>query len=132
MLYYATGMGLEGGKTASFSAEVIEEFSKRYGTRVQGWWLDNNVGRKDCQKLLADACPAVSGALPATSDPVTVVPDPERMPAGIVSQHAHNNLDIAWHQGRLFFAFRTGPTHFADEGIVLYVVSTTDQQSWVL
>jgi len=58
MLYYATGMGLEGGKTASFTAEVIEEFSKRYGAKVKGWWLDNNVGKKDLQKLLADACRA--------------------------------------------------------------------------
>jgi hypothetical protein len=74
----------------------------------------------------------VSGALPAQSEAVTVVPDAAAMPAGVASQLAHNNLDIAWHGGRLFFAFRTAPSHFAHEEVMLYVVSTTDQQKWVL
>lgn len=52
------------------------------------------------------------------------------MPRAVVSQTAHNNLDIVWHDGRLFFAFRTAPSHFASELVTLYVVSTTDQQAW--
>jgi hypothetical protein len=74
----------------------------------------------------------VTGALPALSEAVTVVPDAASMPAGVVSQLSHNNLDIAWHDGRLFFAFRTGPSHFASDQVMLYVVSTTDQQHWLL
>jgi hypothetical protein len=58
MLYYATGMGIDGGEGGKFSAKVIEEFSKRYGSKVKGWWLDNNVGNEELQKLLADACRA--------------------------------------------------------------------------
>lgn len=82
--------------------------------------------------LLGDACPAVTGALPTVSEALTVVPDAAAMPAGVVSQKAHNNLDIIWHGGRLFFAFRTAPSHFASEDVVLYVVSTTDQREWLL
>jgi len=70
MLYYATGMGVDGGKGGEFSAKVIEEFSKRYGTKVKGWWLDNNVGDERLQKLLADACRAGnSDSLVAFSPP---------------------------------------------------------------
>ncbi len=52
------------------------------------------------------------------------------MPAEVVSQTSHNNLDIAWHAGRLFFAFRTGRLHFAGPEVVMYLVSTTDQKRW--
>jgi hypothetical protein len=65
--------------------------------------------------------------------PVTVAPS-AAMPAEVVSQVAHNNLDLAWHDagdgGRLFFAFRTGPTHFASSEVVMYVVSSADLASW--
>lgn len=77
-------------------------------------------------------CPPVSGATPELGDHVVVVPDAESMPAGVVSQTSHNNLDIIWHRGRLYFAFRTAPSHFASEDVVLYVVSTADQKEWVL
>jgi len=83
-----------------------------------------------CDRL-GDACDT-GGAAPSFSDAITVVPDAAAMPAGVVSQTAHNNLDIVWHRGRLFFAFRTAASHFADDQVVMYVVSTTDQQSWQL
>lgn len=79
----------------------------------------------------ASVCDVLDCNALASSEAVTVVPS-AAMPAGVVSQHSHNNLDIAWHAGRLFFAFRTAPTHFASEEVVLYVVSTTDLQTWVL
>lgn len=57
MLYYATGMGVEPvPDNGLFTAKVIEEWSKRYGGKVSGWWLDNNVGNRDLQKAIADAC----------------------------------------------------------------------------
>ena len=56
MLYFATGMGVPPvPDTAKKSAAVIEEWSKRYGKKVSGWWFDNNVGNQELQKLLADA-----------------------------------------------------------------------------
>jgi hypothetical protein len=90
-----------------------------------------SVSADDLCALLPDACPKLTG-LPAMSEAVTVVPDAASMPDGVVSQKSHNNLDIVWHRGRLFFAFRTGPSHFADDEVVMYVVSTTDQQTWTL
>jgi hypothetical protein len=82
------------------------------------------------------ACPALGGACerlaeagPAIGEATPIVPS-TMMPDGVVSQVSHNNLDIVWHRGRLFFAFRTAPTHFAGESTVLYVVSTVDQEHW--
>jgi hypothetical protein len=64
----------------------------------------------------------------------TVVAPSAAMPEGVVSQVAHNNLDIAWHDagdgGRLYFAFRTAATHFAGPEAVMYVVSTADLMTW--
>jgi hypothetical protein len=78
-----------------------------------------------------DACgcaePPCDG--PALTDPVVVAPSPS-LPPEVVSQTSHNNLDIAFHEGRLFFAFRTAPNHFASEKTALYVVSTADQKTW--
>ena len=56
MLYYSTGMCVDKPKTAQNTAAVITEWSKRYGKKVKGWWLDNNCGDKELQKLIADAC----------------------------------------------------------------------------
>lgn len=67
------------------------------------------------------------------AEPVTVAPS-DAMPPEVVSQLAHNNLDVAWHDdgegGRLFFAFRTGPFHFASPDVVMYVVSSADLKTW--
>lgn len=84
--------------------------------------------------LVAVGCTAPSpdtgsSALPVVRDVSVVVPA-ENMPAEIRSQPAHNNLDIIEHQGRLFLAFRTAPSHFASPETVLYVISTEDEQSW--
>jgi len=43
---------------------------------------------------------------------------------------ANNNLDIVRHEGRLFLAFRSAPTHFASDEVVMYVVSSSDEESW--
>ncbi len=66
---------------------------------------------------------------PAVGEPEVVVPS-ARMPAEVVSQDAHNNLDIVRHDGRLYFAFRTAPSHFASSLTTLYVVSTEDEVEW--
>ncbi len=79
---------------------------------------------------LPGLCGAEKGAAPSLADAVTVVPDATRMPAAVVSQKSHNNLDIIWHDGRLYFAFRTAPSHFASWETVMYVVSTADLKTW--
>lgn len=78
---------------------------------------------------LGAACDAPDGAAPALGG-VTVVVPADTMPPQVESQVSHNNLDIVWHGDRLFFAFRTGPSHFASEDVVMYVVSTQDQETW--
>ena len=78
---------------------------------------------------LGAACAASPGAVPAITDPVIVAPS-AALPREVESQLAHNNLDIAWHRGRLFFAFRTAPYHFASRDTRLYVVSTADHEHW--
>ena len=83
--------------------------------------------------LMTLACTG-DGADSATASPtirdVSVVVPGDGLPAEISPQDANNNLDIVMHDGRLFLAFRTAPSHFASDQTVLYVVSTTDEQSW--
>ncbi len=84
-------------------------------------------------KTLCDAMPSLCGgdtvAEPAFGDVVQVVPS-AAMPADVESLDAHNNLDVEWHADRLWFAFRTGPSHFASEDVVMYIVSSADLVSW--
>lgn len=46
---------------------------------------------------------------------------------GVTTQLSNNNLDVVRHDGRLFLAFRTGPSHFASGDVELYVVSSGDE-----
>lgn len=61
--------------------------------------------------------------------PVVVAPS-DSLPPRFRSQTAHNNLDVVWHDDRLFAAIRTGPNHFASPDTVMYVVSTRDLSGW--
>lgn len=78
---------------------------------------------------LGDVCEAPRGATPMISEPTIVAPS-GTLPAEVESQLAHNNLDVVWFRGRLFFAFRTAPYHFASPEVMLYVVSTADHLTW--
>jgi len=60
-----------------------------------------------------------------SSTPVPVVPSPA-LPSGLGLQPTNNNLSIALHEGRLFLAFRTAPTHFASTEAKLLVLSSPD------
>ena len=55
MLYFPTGMGVKPPESYKSAAAVIGELSKRYGKKVSGWWLDNNTGIAEAQKLIAEA-----------------------------------------------------------------------------
>jgi hypothetical protein len=84
--------------------------------------------RAPCPALGA-VCDPPAGPRPAISAPVTIAPS-DRLPPQVISQTSHNNLDVIWFRGRLFFAFRTAPYHFASDQVVMYVVSTDDNEHW--
>lgn len=79
--------------------------------------------------LAPHACGKGPSTAPEVSEAVQVAPS-ELLPPQVQSMEAHNNLDIIWHDGRLFFAFRTAPSHFASPETRIYVVSSTDMKSW--
>ena len=66
---------------------------------------------------------------PWIGEEVWVVPS-DGLPAEVELQDAANNLDVVEHDGRVFFAFRAAPSHFASPETVLYVVSSADQTTW--
>lgn len=61
-----------------------------------------------------------------TSPPRFVVPGPN-LPAEIRVFASNNNVEILFHDGRLFLAWRSAPTHFAGTETRLYVVSSADE-----
>ena len=71
----------------------------------------------------------VGTLVPDVLDFRQIVPS-DGLPPEVEPMDANNNLDIAWHEGRLFLAFRTAPDHFASSDPRLYVVSTSDEQTW--
>ncbi|MEZ4317850.1 MAG: hypothetical protein R3F61_10110 [Myxococcota bacterium] len=77
--------------------------------------------------LLAACAPAP--LVPVLGDPVQLVPGPG-LPSEIVPQNANNNLDVVEHDGRVFLAFRSAPTHFADAEVDLWVMSSEDLVEW--
>lgn len=80
------------------------------------------------------ACDALGVCFEATTRPAhseaQVVAPSSVLPPEVVSQTAHNNLDVVLHEGRLFLALRTAPSHFASPDTHLYVVSTVDHATW--
>ena len=84
--------------------------------------------RAPCPSLGA-VCDVQVASIPSVSAPTVVAPS-AMMPPEVVSQVSHNNLDVVWFRGRMFFAFRTAPYHFASPKVVMYVVSTEDHEHW--
>lgn len=68
---------------------------------------------------------ASGGPAVKVSPPRWVVPA-ENLPPEVVTQAGNNNVSIAYHEGRLFLAWRTAPNHFASSATKLYVVSSDD------
>ncbi len=66
---------------------------------------------------------------PTLTDLRQVVPG-DGLPSEITPQDSNNNLDIVRHDGRLWLAFRTAPSHFASSETELFVVSTEDEETW--
>lgn len=54
-----------------------------------------------------------------------VIPSPD-LPSAVTTDVSNNNLDVALFQGQLYVAFRTAPTHFASDQVLLHVVRAAD------
>jgi hypothetical protein len=57
--------------------------------------------------------------------PRPIVPGPG-LPDGLTVGRSNNNLDVAWHDGRLWLAWRTAPSHFASADAAVHVVVSDD------
>lgn len=65
------------------------------------------------------------------SPPRWVVPSPG-LPPEVTLQPSNNNLDLELFEDRMFFVWRTGPTHWASPEVELHVVSSEDEGlTWV-
>ena len=64
--------------------------------------------------------------------PYTRIVPSEGLPDSLELNNANNNLDVAMHDGRVYLAFRTAKTHFADKDAVVYVLSSANETSWSL
>jgi hypothetical protein len=45
-------------------------------------------------------------------------------------QTANNNLDVTRHEGRVYLAWRSAPSHFASADVTLHVASSEDELTW--
>jgi hypothetical protein len=61
----------------------------------------------------------------SVSEPRWVVPS-DGLPDDLGLMASNNNVDIMFHEERLFMGFRTGPNHFASEETQMMVVSSLD------
>jgi hypothetical protein len=69
---------------------------------------------------------------PVISAPTFIVPSPS-LPPGVKPMASNNNCAICFHEGRLFFAFRTAEIHFASMNTHMYVLSSVDRgTTWEL
>jgi hypothetical protein len=66
------------------------------------------------------------------TDPWTKLVPSAGLPPELNIQDGNNNLDVAAFGGRYYFAFRTGPSHFASPKVHIYVLSSADRQHWQL
>jgi hypothetical protein len=58
-----------------------------------------------------------------------IVPS-DGLPAEAPAQTSNNNLDVIRFEGRVYLAFRTGPSHFASPEVRLHLVSSEDEVTW--
>lgn len=58
-----------------------------------------------------------------------IVPS-EGLPPEARAQTSNNNLDVIRFEGRVYLAFRTGPSHFASPEVRMHLVSSEDEITW--
>lgn len=52
------------------------------------------------------------------------------IPSNIKCKNSNNNLDLVAFNGKYYCAFRTAPTHFASKKTKLFIISSTDFNTW--
>lgn len=65
------------------------------------------------------------------SKPEIIVPSP-KLPAGITTLKANNNLDATQYGSKFYVAFRTASNHFPGKKARLYIMSSPDMKEWTL
>ncbi|GAB4208885.1 MAG: hypothetical protein OHK0013_27760 [Sandaracinaceae bacterium] len=58
-----------------------------------------------------------------------IVPS-DGLPPEAIAQASNNNLDVIRFEGRVYLAFRTGPSHYASPEVRLHLVSSEDELTW--
>ena len=84
--------------------------------------------------LLLAACSGEVGIIegdPTLGPLIRVVPS-SGLPEQVEVQPSANNLDVIEHDGETWFVFRTAPDHFASAETHLYVMRSSDKESWEL
>ncbi len=109
LVLVALGSLAIGGANSAAAAEIVPAGPLGLSTEER---LDQQVDPDIAYRVMISA-------------PVPVVPSPT-LPAGLDLEQSNNNLSIALHDGRLFLAFRTAPTHFASAKARLIVLSSAD------
>ncbi|MCP4919745.1 MAG: hypothetical protein GY913_22825 [Proteobacteria bacterium] len=69
--------------------------------------------------------------LPELGELIQVVPS-AGIPAQVEVLDSANNLDVVEWQGETWFVFRTAPDHFASDEVHLYVMRSSDKETWEL
>lgn len=77
----------------------------------------------------AGPAPVVAPTTPSLGPYEVVVPG-EGLPDGLPLMASNNNLDVVEHDGAVFLAFRTAPSHFASDQTLLHVLRSEDRQRW--
>ena len=90
---------------------------------------EGDIGEGDIDGSDALASVDPLNLVPRLGEPTVVVPS-AGLPEAVSPQNANNNLDVCYHQGRTFLAFRSAPLHFASADTELFVVSSVDEVDW--
>lgn len=63
--------------------------------------------------------------------PVRWIVPADNLPEQVEIGNSNNNVDIIFFEGRLFFAWRTAPNHFASPQVRMYIMSSADDgKTW--
>jgi hypothetical protein len=98
----------------------------------QTYDFTGNAADDDSSPADDDASPADDDAtaIPPVLGPIAAVVPGAGLPPEVAFQHSNNNLDVVDHNGVIFLAWRTAPTHFASTETKIYIVSSADQVAW--
>ncbi|MBC7387002.1 MAG: hypothetical protein H7301_12685 [Cryobacterium sp.] len=80
--------------------------------------------------LLKVAIPKTDDRIPLLSEPQWIIPA-QNLPPTFHLEKSNNCVTIAKHQGRLFTAWRSAPTHFASDQTKMFIMSSPNEgKTW--